>query len=88
MKNQINLFRYPKFIEIIRYLYLNKDKNRVVDISFYCGITYSYISINVKVLKSLGLITNQVKGRENFISLTEKGLNVSKRINEIMEILK
>jgi len=89
MTKKTNLLNYPKLLKIIGNLYKNKEKkNRIIDLSNKNKIVYSYVCTQIKLLKKLGLISNEVKGRENFITLTEKGEEVGKRVYEIEELLK
>jgi len=82
-----NLLNYPKLLKILSYLYI-EDEKIITDIAKNNEIRYSYISKQIKLLKKLGLISNEVKGRKNFINLTEKGEEVGKRVNEIEGLLK
>lgn len=83
---KINLFKYPKLIEILKYLYSHKD-SRVVDVSNKGNIQYSYVSSKIKFLKAEGLIKINKQGRESFITLTDLGKEIGKRLYEITEML-
>jgi predicted transcriptional regulator len=84
-----NLLRYPKLLEALSYLYNNQDKKiRVVDIVKNIDLEYSYLSGKIKFLKRRRLIETKNKGRESFISLTQVGLEIGKRISEIKGLLR
>lgn len=87
LKMKINLFKYPKLIEILKYLYSHKD-SRVVDVSNKGNIQYSYVSSKIKFLKAEKLIETKKRGRETYVVLTDLGNQVGKRLTEITEILK
>ena len=82
-----NLFKYPKLILVLEYLYTDGEKI-INELSKKVNVQYSYISKQISFLKGLGLINNKKSGRKNIISLTKKGKEIGKRINEIGEILK
>lgn len=83
---KINLFKYPKLIEILKYLYNHKD-SRVVDVSNKGNIQYSYVSSKIKFLKAEKLVETKKRGRETFVILTNLGKEVGKRLYEITEML-
>lgn len=83
----IDIFNYRNLIKILKYLYLNKTA-RVTDISKDTNCQYSYSSKQSEVLKELGLIKKEKKGREVFVSLTDRGKEIGKRIYEIERLLK
>lgn len=84
---KINLFKYPKTLEILKYLHNHKN-SRVVDISSSINVQYSYVSKGIKFLKEEKLIYVSHLGRETFVVLTDLGSKIAKRLYEITEMLK
>jgi len=84
---KINIFDYPKVLEILKFLYLNQP-TRATDVSKTCDIQYSYASKQLGLLTKLNLIERKKTGREVFITLTDRGKEVGKKVYEIKRLVK
>ena len=86
---KINLLKYPKLVEILKYLSNNcSSQRRVTDIAIGNRSQYSSICKGITILEEIGLINKQKLGREVFIVLSPKGKEVSKKIIEIEELIR
>ena len=75
------------YLEVI---YIIKQKQgfvRNVDIKEKTELTHSSVSIAIRRLKEHGYITQNVSNRNSFIDLTEKGLDVAKRIYDRHQLI-
>ena len=87
IEKEFDIFRYPKLLEMLKFLYLNEPK-RIVDISKGVNIQHSYICRQTKTLKELRLIETKKDGRNILVSLTNKGKEIGRRVYEIQKKVK
>ena len=73
-------------INIILSLKKNKQLNASI-LSKDINSTYAYIVQNLGEFKEMGLVSSKKKGRQNIVTLTEKGNKVADLLHEIKEIL-
>lgn len=72
------------YLEAIHYIGLEKEHVRSIDVVHHLGISKPSVSVYLKNLKANGYINIDEKG---YLTLTESGLAIAKKIYERHEIL-
>lgn len=72
------------YLEAIHYIGLEKEHVRSIDVVRHLGISKPSVSVYLKNLKANGYINIDEKG---YLTLTENGLAIAKKIYERHEIL-
>ena len=79
------ILKSPKTIEILSYL--SGRKEPISKIARAVKVQYSFTSLVMKRLEKAGLVNKEEVGKLRIITLTDKGKQISNKLNEIKSLL-